>query len=410
MNALRRLASLAALAVSLALPASAQWDPSNGQWGKEVDRDLRVMTWNIEDGICSTNPKVEGLNNWCGLARIVAAMRPDVLVMQEVGDNSGNGTGGSGDSTLNVITTVDLFLNGGTDPFLGGAVTSWVRKYAPSYALPHVFVSSQTDGFNRNVILSRYPFADLNGDQRSTYNDMPFLFADAYNVTGTGGIRGFQHAEIDLPFPAYAGDLVIGNSHLKSGFGSSNQNERRDAARNIAYYLDYLYNGAGFGVPDPNSKISDFPAATKILPPATAIITCGDWNEDELTNGSKGPAEWIVCAAVCGGTDGTDKDGTDMIYDDARDVFTTSRTTLGGSKLDYQARQDAVAVERRSFIFNSATMPSAAWPREITGFPSPSSITSWAADHRPVVVDYFLPRGVNEDDGRVGLGGPPMRF
>ena len=34
--------------------ASAQWDPNNGDWGKQDPTDLRGTTWNIHDGIVST--------------------------------------------------------------------------------------------------------------------------------------------------------------------------------------------------------------------------------------------------------------------------------------------------------------------------------------------------------------------
>src|SRR5262245_18519843 len=93
--------SRSVLALGLGLftvAARGQWNPPAAQWLKSDPRDLRVMTWNIEDGICSTNTKVEGFNDWCALARIVAAMQPDMLIMQEVGDNDGEGTGAGVDS------------------------------------------------------------------------------------------------------------------------------------------------------------------------------------------------------------------------------------------------------------------------------------------------------------------------
>ena len=80
--------------------AAAQWNPDMGQWGKEDPRDVRVMTWNVQDGLCSSNDKVEELDNWAALARIVAAMKPDILLIQEAGDNTGNGTGSGVDSVF----------------------------------------------------------------------------------------------------------------------------------------------------------------------------------------------------------------------------------------------------------------------------------------------------------------------
>lgn len=398
MKTARPAALLARLVLALALaPAAlAQWDPPNGAWSKSHPDDLRVMTWNVEDGLCSTNDKVEGLNDWCALARIVAALRPDVLIVQEAGDNAGNGTGGGVDSVPNLATTLELFLHGGNDPFTAGnpPVTAFVQKYAPAYDLPHVFVSVSTDGFNRNLILSRHPFADLNGDGLPQRSDTPFMVADAYAPGPNGGIRGFQHAEIDLPDALYAGDLLVGNSHLKAGGGSGDHQQRVTAAKNIAYFLDYLYNGAGTGVPDPNGAIFDQPPATKILSPQSLIVTGGDWNEDEVLNGStKGPADWIVKAEFAdpGGNDGPDRDRSDLALDGAKDVFSGASNTQGSSKLDYVAWQDSVASLRRAFLFNTLTMPSTAWPPEIQGFPSPIVTSTQASDHRPVIVDLVLP-------------------
>ncbi len=148
--------------LSLLLPAVCigQWSPASGQWGRTDARDLRVMTWNVRDAVCSTSAKAEGANNWCAVARIIASMKPDVLIMQECGDNSGNGTGGAGDSQSALATTLSLLVNGGPDPFRGGAqVGAYIRKYDASLTYPHVYASGNSDGFNRNVILSRHPFA-----------------------------------------------------------------------------------------------------------------------------------------------------------------------------------------------------------------------------------------------------------
>jgi hypothetical protein len=67
--------------VGLAASASAQWNPSTGEWGKTEPTDYRVMAWNVRDAICSSNTKsgeagTPGYNNWNACVRIVAAMRP----------------------------------------------------------------------------------------------------------------------------------------------------------------------------------------------------------------------------------------------------------------------------------------------------------------------------------------------
>jgi len=379
-------------AIIFAPTAAAQWNPSQGQWDKADAGYVRVMTWNVKDGICSTNAKQEGYNNWTGLAMIVAALQPDILILQEAGDNDGNGTGGSCDSVSELATTIGLFFDGGSDPFHGNVqVTAYVQKYAPGYTLPHVFVSSETDGWNRNTLVSRFPFKDLNGDGRDRLSDIPRVNGDLYAPGGDGEVRGFQFAEIDLPDADYLGDLVIGNAHLKAGNTGSDKARRLEAAKNVAYVIDYWYNGASSGIPDPRNRINDSPAATKILDAYTPVIFGGDWNEDELSNGRDGPALWLVRAEVPQ-NDGTDRDRSDSTYDDASDPISGSRETYGwSSKLDYIARQDSIALAQNEFVFNSASLNSTQMPSELSSFPNPSQASDTASDHRPVIVDFELP-------------------
>lgn len=395
MNVCRLAAPLAL--VMLAGSALAQWDPANGQWGKTDARDVRVMTWNVRDRICSSAVKVEGLNGWTAVARTVAALKPDILILQETGDNSGNGTGAGVDSAVNLETTVGLFLRGGNDPFRGNAaITSWVQKYAPTFDMPFVVAATVDDGFNRNVVLSRFPFTDLNGDTRTSVSNV-FVSAHLYAPGGTFGIRGFQFVEINLPNAQYAGDLVIGNGHLKSGSATSDQQERLLASQNLAYYIDHLFNGAGGSTPDPFSKVIDSPAATSVLGPNTPVIWGGDMNEDENNNGRKGPVEWLAQAQNAGGTDGTDRDRGDSEIDDSRDFFTNNRRTFGSnSKLDYIMWQGSIAQLRRSFVFNSGSIPTAGpYPAELVGFPfGAGSVSSSASDHYAVVADFVLPAAV----------------
>jgi len=385
-----------------AYSAFGQWNPSSGQWGKTDPLDIRVMQWNVQDGICSRNNKAEVASDWSALARIVAAMKPDILMIQEAGDNNAETGAGTVDTVSALNTTIDLFLHGGTDVFTAGLppVGSWVRKYAPNFDLPFIFVSPASDGFNRNVIMSRFPFVDLNGDGFSQLSDIPTVVADQYAPGGTGGIRGFMTAELDLPAASYCGNLVVGTCHLKSGGAASDFTDRLNASKNITYVIDYWFNGAGTGMPDPNNKISDFPPATRILGADTPFIWSGDWNEDEQTNGRKGPAEWMTQANTLAGTDGTDRDRSDSTYDTSTNVFSSDRSTQGSGKLDYIAWQDSVVTLRRSFIFNSSPLNAAQMPPELNGFGSvfsgPNTASGTASDHRPVIADFIFRRvGVN---------------
>ncbi|MFG0258151.1 MAG: endonuclease/exonuclease/phosphatase family protein [Phycisphaerales bacterium JB043] len=373
-----------ALALATTLATHAQWDPNNGQWGKADPTDLRVMTWNVEDNIRTDESKIETANAWTAIARTIAAMKPDILILQECGDN---GFVGGVDSVGDLTTVCELLIHGGADPFLGGTVGAYVQKYDASFDLPYIFVSADTDSFNRNVILSRYPFSDLNGDAQAQFHDINIL-ADAYAPGGDGGIRGFMVAEIDLDDAIWAGDVVVGNSHLKAGGSGSDLDDREEAAQNIAYFIDYQYNGAGTGTPDPNFKVR-IGNPSVILNNVTPFVWGGDWNEDEATNGRKGPAEWMTLAEFAGGTDGTDRDTTDAVYDNASDPFTGDTDTRGSAKLDYLAWPDSVTTSRNEWIFNTASMSAQQVPPEF-------QISGWtlysgrASDHLAVLVDLVM--------------------
>ncbi len=396
----RHLIGITLLLILASGAAHAQWDPGNGQWGKSDPADLRVMTWNVSDAICSTNDKDDSFSNWNAVVRIIASMKPDVIVLQETADNSGNGTGSGADSVQTLITVADLLLHGGADPFEGGTVGSWVQKYDPDFDMPFVFASSRTDGFNRNLVLSRYPFVDLNGDGKEIYDDIPFIGPNGDCAPGgNGGIRGVQVSEIDLPDEVYAGDLVILSGHLKAGGDSDDHDQRVTAAQNAGYFLHYGLNGAGTGQSDPEGNIFESPSIQTILDDFTPALVMGDLNEDEQRNGgTRGPADWFANGCSAGGSDGNDRDLSDMTIDDAREPFTNSRATIGSSKLDYILYQDSIAQLRRAFLFNSSPAnANGGIPPELATFPvNPALASSIASDHLPVIVDLILePAGVD---------------
>jgi endonuclease/exonuclease/phosphatase family metal-dependent hydrolase len=373
--------------------------PGGDPWARDEAVGLRLMTFNVADGLCSTARKDEPGNRWAALARIVAALQPDVLLLQEAGDNAGHGTGEQVDAVAELELTLRLFVSGGRDTFLEGqpVVTQFVQAHAPAVELPHVFVSTETDGYNRNAILSRHPFVDLNGDGLSMLSDLPPLQPHLYAPGGDGGLRGCQIAEIDLPDERHRGDLVVTNSHLKAGTSPAAHGARVDAARNLAYLIEHLFNGAGTGRPDPHGTIGDLPPVRQVLGRATLLVAGGDWNEDERANGPvRGPADWIVAAALpewAGGFDGTDRDGSDMRAAQAADPFTGSTATHYGTRRDYLAWQDSIAARARAFVFDTATLPASgrATPHELLGFPGGvADLSDVASDHRPVVLDLRL--------------------
>ena len=391
--------ALAVLALAAACGNTLAWDPANGDWLKSDATDLRVMTWNVQDAICRTEDKANSSgSSWNAIARVVATIQPDVLIMQETGDNSGNGTGGGVDSVSALETVLGLFLHGGADPYNGGTVGSYVQLYVPDYDLPYIYVSPNSDGFNRNVILSRYPFADITGNGDSVYSTVATR-PDAWQSGGNAGIRGWALAEIDLPDAIYAGDAVVGCSHLKAGGSSSDASDRIDAAKVMSYVIQYFFNGNQTGVPNPTGNVSvpRTTESTTVLDQYTPVIWGGDLND--APGGSKGPQDWLMQAATAGGfTDGTDRDGSDSARDFASQPITGDTSTQSGSKLDYIMWQDSIATARREFIFRANGMttvnfPDYAWAT----YPlTPTAASSRASDQRPVIVDFILPLAPDE--------------
>ncbi|MBL4698813.1 MAG: endonuclease/exonuclease/phosphatase family protein [Phycisphaerales bacterium] len=389
-----RVIQVAAM-MSLVSMSYGQWDPQNGQWGKEDARDIRVMTWNVQDGICRTNNKADAFNNWNGIVRIIASIQPDVVILQECADNSGNGTGSGADTVTQLNMVADMLVNGGTDVFLGGTVGSYIKKFVPDYDLPYVYSSTNTDNFNRNLILSRFPIEDINNGGGAAISNF-VVIPDEYQTGGSGGIRGYQFAEINLPDADYAGDLVIGNAHLKAGGSSSDFQQRETAAFNTAYFIDYYYNGAGTGMSDPNMRVV-VPNSGDMLDEFTPVIWGGDLNQSPS---STSPSSILTRAEFFGGTDGTDRDRSDSSFTNASHPITGDTSTQGSSsRLDYICWQDSIVDVRRQFIFRSSGsgMSTNKIPEPARSFPiNPLAISGIASDHRPVIVDFIMPAPVND--------------
>ena len=394
-----RTAAFAAAALALSIAAApaalAQYDPAAGDWGKSDPTHLRVTTWNGQNFLSSNKRKDRVFSDWDAAVRVVATIEPDIIMIQEAGD---------GDSVGVLVGVADLFVNGGPDnsgSTPGGVATSYVKFYNPALDYPHVFVSQEGDCCNRNVILSRYPFIDLNGDFQPTRSDIYNVSGSTYAPGGDGGIRGYQFAEIDLPDASYGGDVVIGNGHLKAFGDSGSQAQRLTAAQNISYFIYHFYNGAGTGDVDPFNGVSALgESGMNVLGDLTPIILGGDLNEDEQTNGRRGPAAWLAQGPSAGAGDGNDADSSDMLIDDARDPFTNSRATQSSSKLDYLISQDSIANQVRAFLFNTNSIPLTAVPDTLADLGlSYKNISGVASDHRPVTADYILPGPVADPTG-----------
>ncbi|UCG34239.1 MAG: endonuclease/exonuclease/phosphatase family protein [Phycisphaerales bacterium] len=360
-----------------ALPAAPAfaWDPENGDWTRASATFVRVMTWNVEKGLgpgVDTTPATSSTigSAYDYIGRICQALDPDVIAFQEVQYGS--------------VSNCTTALQNWADQFFGAGTFD-------------VFVSSETDNFNRNAILSRYPFASLNG-WGATQNDLPFILPGPGGIPpgGDGGIRGWPHAGIDLPDGTFGADLMVGCSHLKAGGTSDDYQQRLDAAQNIAYYLNYALNSTL----DPEDILPNQPPSA--LPVGTGVVLMGDMNEDENYNYRDGPVKWMSEWYPAVSDDGTDRDWTAARPDQATDPISGSRDTQGSQnnrKIDYVITPDSVITVIEEFIFNSRTAgPADALPPQLDGLYSANYASEYASDHRPVTLDLRVGDGDFDGD------------
>jgi endonuclease/exonuclease/phosphatase family metal-dependent hydrolase len=359
------------------LPAASAfaWDPDNGDWTRASTTFVRVMTWNVEKGLgpgvdtTPATPTTVG-SAYDYIGRICQALDPDVIAFQEVQYGS--------------VSSCTTALQDWADQFFGAGTF-------------HVFVSSEADNFNRNAIVSRHPFVSLNG-WAATQSDLPFILPGPGGIPpgGDGGIRGWPHAGIDLPDGTFGADLMVGCSHLKSGGGTDDYQQRLDAGMNIAYYLNYALNSTL----DPEDILANQPPGA--LPVGTGVVLMGDMNEDENYNGRDGPVKWLSEWYPSVPDDGTDRDWTTARPDQATDPLSGSRDTQGGQnnrKIDYVITPDSVITVIEEFIFNSRTAgPAGALPPQLDGLYSATYASDVASDHRPVTLDLRVGDGDFDGD------------
>jgi endonuclease/exonuclease/phosphatase family metal-dependent hydrolase len=381
--------------VLLAMPlllASAvfAFDPVHGDYGKSDLKHVRIMTFNIQDGIgvgVSTTP-ADATHSGAQygfdyIGRICHAFNPDVICMQEVEPST------DFNQTLAICQQW-------ADTYFGAGVMN-------------VHVSTNTDGFNRNVTFSKFPYGDLNGDGVSMSSNTGFILPGTGGTPpgGDAGIRGWVMSEINLPDNIYQGDLFVGNSHLKAGSDTTDYADRLKAAQNMSYYINEALNKSQNTGGDPANRIISQPPNP--LGPTTPVVLCGDFNEDEQTNGRDGPVLWLTSFTTAA-NDGTDRDGSTMPIDVSYKLFTASErgTISNTTKFDYILAQDSIATVVRSFIYDAARTGSNPYPPDLQGIQTPFQASAYASDHRPVIMDLALPLappipGDCDEDGDVDI-------
>jgi endonuclease/exonuclease/phosphatase family metal-dependent hydrolase len=179
-------------------------------------QEISLMTWNIDRAIgAGTNIDNSGA---LAVARIVEFLQPDVLFLNEVLSRSNN-----------------IFQSTAT---VNEQLRNWVIANVPYLGTGTFYsiVATNSDGFIRNAIVSRYPLVSV-----TNYND---------------GLRGLLSATVDIP--GTTNDLGVFLAHLKA-FGDLTSSSQRQAQANF----------------DANI-IRNWLASTNL-----AAVFAGDFNEDE---------------------------------------------------------------------------------------------------------------------------------
>jgi endonuclease/exonuclease/phosphatase family metal-dependent hydrolase len=311
------------------------------QTGTFIDRvrttDLRVVSYNVLwDTIF---PEVSATQS-AKFARVVNALNPDVLNLQEIDF--------FGDDTTYTATDVRDLMNS-IMPLPGG-------------------VSWKTFKGSDNVIVSKYP-----------------LILQSTDTNPSTG-RGLAMALVSLPNERYTHDFYVMNNHYKC-CGDPGGPEDAQRQQHSDALVSWMHNARNTG-----GLIS--------LPTGTPMAVVGDLNmvgslnslntlltgdiSNEATFGADSPPDWDGSGLTDAHPLHNSNGPADFTWSDGPGGFPDGR-------LDYILYTDSVATATKKFILNTVAMTPA--QRTATGLQQldvtkSNSLTDF--DHLPLVVDFRL--------------------
>lgn len=317
-----------AVVLLLVMPA---W-PVLAQTGTFIDRseptDLRVVTYNIKFDSIFLEAE-DGPTQAPKFARVMQALEPDVINLQEIYDHSAAQTA----SLMNSI----LPLGGGD---------SW-------YALKSY----------DNILVSKYP-----------------LTMTATDTIPEPSSTSVAMALVDLPDGAFDTDFYFMNTHMKccGSVGSSEDIKRQQQADALVNWMrDARTPGGHVNLPTgtPMAAVGDFNMVGS-LQPLNTLITGNIINEG--TYGSDSPPDW----------DGSDLTDLHPLHNAVGpDDYTYRSGSYTPSRLDFVLYTDSVVDVANNFVLNTVSMSSA--QRAATGLQTYDvTFNSSYYDHLPVVVDF----------------------
>lgn len=302
---------------------------------------VRVMSWNVKRN--SILPP-DGVRNE-SFARIVRAIDPDVIALQEV-----------------------LW------PDLAAQLTQQMNGYIPLEDGRSWHVHTVSD----NALVSRYPMRWQGGELAISY-PLPQLGVPDFHY-------GFAAALLELPESTGGADLLVVAMHNKSGADENDVRLRQIHADAIVRWMRELR------VSEQMNSIADH----------TPIVILGDMNT--VPSASMAPFETLMSGDIAdedtfGSDFSIDWDGTDMT--DARPSHNASNREyytwrnddlrFAPSALDRILYTDSVMSVRHRFVLNTMTLS----PDELTILGLQNSDVLYDGDpsyydHLPLVVDFDI--------------------
>lgn len=273
---------------------------------RSASSDVRVMSWNVK--INSILPP-NGVRHE-SFARIVRAIDPDVIALQEV-----------------------------MWPDLAAQLSRQMNGYIPLEDGASWYVHTVSD----NVLISRYPMRWQGGESTTPY-PFPRLGLPDFH-------HGFAAALLELPGSTGGAGLLVVAMHNKSGGDHDDVRLRQNHADAIVRWIRELRGSAQ------ENSIADY----------TPIIILGDMNA--VPNASMAPFETLMSGDIAdedtfGSDSSIDWDGTDMTdvrpshNASGREYYTWRNDDLpfAPSALDRILYSDSVMAVRHRFVLNTMTL------------------------------------------------------
>ena len=308
------------------------FDPSVGDFSKDLDTDIRLLTYNTHMDFIS-DPSRDAVFN-----RILSAIEPDVIVFQEFPISI---------SEDDVQTRLNSVL---------------------PYGAPWQIHFGMYTGL-RNVLASRYTLS-------MTRTDTIPASAPA--------TRGVTIGLVDLPDATYFIDLYIMGVHLKAYSDPDSEAKRQKSCDAIACWLgdaidadDAPYDYISLGSATPMIVTGDFNFYSEHPQPEITLRT-GDI-QDNVTYGPDVKGDW----------DNTDITDTrpENPYTGDPDTY-PSTTTNPYSRIDRFYYTDSVLTVANGFILNTLTMTSEQLAN--AGLEQYDTHKDYSSDHLPIVMDVRI--------------------